>query len=112
MKEPEVQETEPEGEEKEPEGKEKEPEGEEKEPDGEEKEPEGKEKEPAIPKAPIITRYPMSQLPAHPNWFLCSTCFKGWHRISQKQCMKCDERHGPLEQQPAGNRALHFLLAD
>jgi len=61
------------------------------------------------PEAPNLKKYPMSYLPAHPDWFLCLTCKGGRHRIQDLQCMKCDEKHGKLNKRPAEHRALHFV---
>ena len=47
-------------------------------------------------------------LPKHPNMFICSSCFKSWHRINQFQCTKCDERYGHLSQRPTVHKSLHF----
>jgi hypothetical protein len=33
------------------------------------------------PEAPNLKKYPMSYLPAHPDWFLCLTCKGGRHQI-------------------------------
>jgi hypothetical protein len=59
------------------------------------------------PIAPDLKKYPMSYLPAHPSWFVCSTCYKGCHLISDLQCRKCDEKHGKLDKRPP-DTALHF----
>jgi hypothetical protein len=64
---------------------------------------------PSPPEAPDLKKYPMSYLPAHPDWFLCLTCKGGRHRIQELQCMKCDEKHGKLEKRPAEHTALHFV---
>jgi hypothetical protein len=64
---------------------------------------------PSPPEAPNLKKYPMSYLPAHPDWFLCLTCKGGRHRIQELQCMKCDEKHGKLEKRPAEHTALHFV---
>jgi hypothetical protein len=53
------------------------------------------------PEAPNLKKYPMSYLPAHPDWFLCLTCKGGRHQIQDLQCMKCDEKHGKLNKRPA-----------
>jgi hypothetical protein len=60
------------------------------------------------PEAPNLKKYPMSYLPAHPDWFLCLTCKGGHHQIRDLQCMKCDEKHVKLNKRPAEHRALHF----
>jgi hypothetical protein len=61
------------------------------------------------PEAPNLKKYPMSYLPAHPDWFLCLTCKGGRHKIQDLQCMKCVEKHGKLNKRPAEHRALHFV---
>jgi hypothetical protein len=61
------------------------------------------------PEAPNLKKYPMSYLPAHPDWFLCLTCKGGRHQIQDLQCMKCDEKHGKMNKRPAEHRALHFV---
>jgi hypothetical protein len=61
------------------------------------------------PEAPNLKKYPMSYLPAHPDWFLCLTCKGGHHQIQDLQCMKCDEKHGKLNKRPAEHRALYFV---
>ncbi len=43
---------------------------------------------PSPPEAPDLKKYPMSYLPAHPDWFLCLTCKGGRHRMQELQCMK------------------------
>ncbi len=64
---------------------------------------------PSPPEAPNLKKYPMSYLPAHPDWFLCLTCKGGHHRIQELQCTKCEEKHGKLEKRPAEHTALHFV---
>ncbi len=61
------------------------------------------------PEAPDLKKYPMSYLPAHPDWFLCLTCKGERHQIQDLQCMKCDEKHGKMNKRPAEHRALHFV---
>ena len=52
--------------------------------------------------------FPIRVLNKHPDWFLCSTCLCGQHRINALQCVRCDEKHGKLSKRSSAG-AIHFI---